>query len=404
MKTKSIALACAAVLAGPALAQSSVTIYGNLDVGMLSISNVSTSPLGYLPSPAGGGRATLLKDGGIGASNWGIRGVEDLGGGMKATFQLQGNVAVDTGLLGGPNSSGTTSTFNQFATLGLSGAWGEVKFGRQVSPMYYAMAATDPRGARYFGSVLTGLVGLNSASGAWVGNNSNVAFGTIYNDNAIVYNSPSWNGLTASVEYALGETTGSTKANSQQAASLIWRHASGLVLSGLYYNGYGNNFSTATALYTAALGAAAAPAAVAAAGFSPTANTNRLTGAGALYTWGAWTVGAQLLQARNPAHAIVKGGSDRLDLWDIGFGWKPAQNVNVTVGYYRIKDKRNVGNKATQFAAGVEYSLSRRTTLYAQAATVSNKGANMNLGPVYATPAAANKGVNAVMVGVRHSF
>ena len=46
--------------------------------------------------------------------------------------------------------------------------------------------STDARQARYFGSVLTALVGLNSASGAFIGNNSNAAFGSIYNDNALV--------------------------------------------------------------------------------------------------------------------------------------------------------------------------------------------------------------------------
>jgi len=404
MKLHPLALACAAALCAPAFAQSSVSVYGVLDTGVLSTNNVSTSPLGYVPvvSPTVGG-STQLKDGGIGGSYWGIRGNEDLGGGLKAIYQLQGNITVPSGALGGPNSASTTVTFNQFATIGLQGTWGEVKFGRQVSPMYYAMAATDARSARYFGSVLTGLVGVNSASKAWLGNNSNVAFGTIYNDNAIVYNSPNWNGVTAALEYALGNTANSQRANVQESATLMY-DANGLKLSALYYNGYGNNLANATTLYTAALGAAAAPAAIAAAGFSPTANTNRLTGLGALYTWNQFTVAGQLLQARNPAHAIMPGGSAALDMWDIGFGWKFAPNVNFTTGYYKIKDKTNVGNTASQFAAGIEYSFSRRTMVYAQFAAVTNHGANMNLGPVYATVPVANNNVHATMIGVRHNF
>ena len=404
MHFKPLAFACAAALGSPAFAQSSATIYGVLDGGMLTINNASASPLGYVPSTAKGGSTTQFKDGGIGGSFWGIRGREDLGGGLAALFQLQGNVNVKDGTTGGPNSSATTSFFNQFSTVGLSGPFGEVKFGRQVSPMYYAMAATDARGARYFGSVLTGLVALNSASGAWAGNNSNPAFGTIYNDNAIVYSTPAWNGLTASLEYALGNTAGSSKANSQQAATLIYGRG-GLKLSALYYNGYGNNLGTATAIASAVAGSAAAgAAAAAAAGFSPTANTNRLTSVGALYTTGPWTVSASYLQARNPAHAILRGGSARLDLWSVGAGWKIAPAVNVTAGYYAIKDKTNAGNKATQFAVGAEYSLSRRTMVYAEAASVTNHGANMNFSPVYATPVVANANVHAFMAGLRHSF
>jgi predicted porin len=402
MKLKALSIACAATLAAPAFAQSTVTVYGVLDAGVLSMDNVVTSPLGYVPVAAKGGHTTQFKDGGIGGSNWGLRGTEDLGGGLVATFQLQGNANVKDGTTGGPNSTGGTSFFNQFSTVGLRGSFGELKVGRQVSPMYYAMASTDARAARYFGSVLTALVGLNSASRAWAGNNSNVAFGTIYNDNAVVYTSPTWNGLAASLEYAFGNTAGSTKANSQQAATLVYDNK-GLKLSALYYNGYGNNLPIATALYTAAVGAAAAPAAVAAAGFSPTANTNRLESVGALYNFGAWTVSGSYMLARNPAHAIVNGGSDSLDMWSVGAGWR-YKNMLFTTGYYHLKDNRNVGNKATQFAIGAEYYLSKRSALYVEGAIVSNHGANMNLSPVYATTVGANNSVHAVMAGLRHSF
>lgn len=407
LKFNSLSIACVAALAAaPTVAQTNVTMYGAMDAGVLSISNRSSSPLGYVPNAAAnGGRSTILKDGGIGASHWGIRGREDLGDGMSATFQLQGNFNSKDGTTGGPNSSSTTSFFNQSSTVGIAGAWGEVKLGRQVSPMYYAMASTDARGARYFGSVLTGLVGMNSASGAWIGNNSNVAFGTIYNDNALLYTSPSWNGLTANLEYAVGEGLNDAKANSQHAATLVYVR-DGLRLSALYYNGYGNNLAAATTLLTVASAgnAAAGAAAAAAAGFSPTANTNRLTSVGALYTRGAWTVSGSYFEARNPARAILRGGSSSLDMWTVGGGWKPAANINITAGYYHVKDNTNTGNKATQFAIGAEYSLSRRTMLYVEGAAVTNHGANMNLSPVYATPVAANSNVHALMAGLRHSF
>ncbi|GAB2482146.1 porin [Comamonas humi] len=402
------AVAFAAALAAlppmPAAAQSNLSIYGAIDSGVLSISNTS-SGTGYLPKAANPNGHTLKqKDGGIGGSNFGFRGTEDLGGGLKAQIHLQGNVSTESGAVGGPNSSSTTSFFNQFATVGLASAWGAVKLGRQVSPLYYTMAATDARGGRYFGSSLTGLVGLNSASGAFIGNNSNPAFGTIYNDNAVAYTSPVWNHLTFNALYAFGETGHGAKANSQQVATVVY-DANGLKLSGLVYNGYGNNLPAATAAYTVATGSAAAGVAAAGkAGFSPTANTNRLYSAGALYQWDGYTVSASYFAARNPAKAILPGGSYSLDMWTLGAGWKISPTVAMSAGYYHIKDNTNAGHRSSQLVLGLDYLLSRRSTLYVEGAYTSNRGSNMNLSPVYATAVAADRNVTAVMLGLRHTF
>lgn len=401
-----------ALLAGTALAQTQtpappttgVSLYGVLDAGLLTISNTSAGRAGYVPAASTGARLTGYKDGGLGASNWGLRGQEDLGGGYGAFFQLQGNVNTGSGAIGGPNSASATAAFNQFSVVGLSGPFGQFKLGRQVTPMYFAMASTDARGARYFGSALTALVGLNSASGVFIGNNSNAAFGAIYNDNAVVYTSPTWQHLTLNLSHAFGAGNGPSRANRQQSATLLYNDGR-LRLSALLYDGYGNNLPAATTLYTAALGnAAAGQAAAASAGFTPTAHTNRLVSLGALYTWDAYTVSAAAYRARNPARALVPGGSASLDMWSVAAGWRITPFVNLTAGYYRMTDNTNAGHHAAQFAAGADYSLSKRTTLYAQGAAVRNEGGNMNLSPVYATPVAAGKNVHAWMLGLRHQF
>ena len=395
-----IALACAAPAA---MADSGVTIYGVADVGVLSISDTSVSPAGYVPNSTKGGSIVKMQDGGIGQSYLGFRGTEDLGGGLSAFVQLQGNVNFTNGNVGGPNSSGSVSFFNQFSELGLSGAYGRLTLGRQVSPMYYAMASTDAREARYFGSVLTGLVGLNSASGAFIGNNSNPAFGTVYNDNAIVYATPAWNGLTANVEYALGNSAGGGNANLQDALTLQYK-GEHLKLSALYYNGYGNNVPAATTLYTAALGSAGATAALAHAGLTPTANTNRLTSVGAMYSWNTVVVSGSYFEARNPANALVRGGSGSLDMWTLAANWHPVPLVMLSAGYYKITDKTFSGNSASQFAVGADYVFSKQTLFYVEAASVTNSGANMNLSPVYGNAVTANTGAHAVMAGMRHNF
>ncbi len=138
---------------GPAPSQNNITIYGALDGGVLSS---STSATIYAPALISGtadkGKFTGFKDGGIGGSNVGIKGERDMGNGNKAFFQLQGNLKLNDGATGGANSAGTTTNFNQMAYVGMSGKAGNLKLGRQVAPMYFAMASTDARGARYFGS------------------------------------------------------------------------------------------------------------------------------------------------------------------------------------------------------------------------------------------------------------
>ena len=113
MKLKLISISALSLLSGAVLADTNVTLYGALDVGILSQSTNSNPALGYLPNAKDNGSSVSLKDGGVGLSYWGIKGIEDLGDGLKATFNLRGNLVAPTGVAGGPNSSGTTSLFNQ---------------------------------------------------------------------------------------------------------------------------------------------------------------------------------------------------------------------------------------------------------------------------------------------------
>jgi predicted porin len=393
-------LACLSAMSGIASAQSSVTVYGVLDLGILSQTNVANPALGYLPNPTNKGKLLELKDGGEGQSYWGIKGDEDLGGGLKANFNLQGNFQSNTGVAGGPNSSGTTSMFNQQANVGLSGNAGSVQAGRVISPIYFAFASTDVRGGGYFGSALTALVGLNSATGAFSGGNSNGAVGTIYNDNAIVYTTPVYEGLVGSLEYVAGGVAGDSSALRQEAATLTY-DANNLRLDALYYNGDDDGVK-----------ASANPNGT---------NTNRLISAGAMLTLDNLLVGAEYFKGTNPSHSgaglnpAALGGavtSGDLSLYTFGLGYQFSPQIKLTSGVYRIRDEDNSGNRSTMFALGVDYYLSKSTGLYLEGANVKNQGSNMNQAPVYATPVAAggfsatSAGLSSTawMVGIRHKF
>lgn len=426
MKFNPITLAVVLGLAASAQAQTasnkgSVTFYGALDAGVASITHAVSSSYaaGYVPTAKASndvGHFGGLKDSGIGQSNLGVRGERDLSAGGKAFFQLQGNLNLTQGTTGGPNASGTVSTINQLALIGLSGSMGELKGGRQVSPMYYALASTDAREGRYFGSALTALVGMNSASMLFSGGNSNAAFGTVYNDNSLVYTTPEFNNTRVNIQHSFGNTNGSAVANRQQAVTAMFNNKQGLRLSGLYYNGYGNNASTAVSLLTAAgQTQAAATTAVTNAGLTSTANTNRLVGLGGLYTTGQWTVSLSTMKGSNPANATLPAayyaalggtvaGTRDITLNSIGFGYQLAPTWKLTSGYYALSDKTNSGNKASQLAVGVDWAVDPGLIAYFQAASTQNKGTNMNMSPLYGSAVAANKNNTAVMAGLRYSF
>ncbi|PQA82572.1 hypothetical protein C5F52_13315 [Limnohabitans sp. TS-CS-82] len=379
---------------GVAQAQNSVEFYGALDAGVLNMSSSTASPA-YTPTTADAGKSTGIKDGGIGGSNLGIKGQRDMGNGNKAYFQLQGNIKLNDGATGGANSAGTTTNFNQMALIGLSGKAGDLKLGRQVAPMYFAMASTDARGARYFGSTLTTLVGMNSATRAWNGT-GNAMFGTVYNDNSLTYTSPKFANTTVSVQHVFGNTNGNDSANAQDSITAMYSDG-GLRLSALYYNGKGN-------------GAVGTGTNATAYGFTNAANTNRLTSVGALYTMGDWTMSAALFDGKIPSGAQVPAsggivaGSTHTTATALGLAYKLNPEITISGGYYDIKDKTNDGNKATQTAISVDYVMFKDTIVYLQTASTSNTGSNMNLSPIFGTPAPAGASNTATMLGMRYTF
>ena len=110
---KKTVLALAAIAASSAaFAQSSVTLYGVVDASVESVKGDNT--------------VTRVSSDNLASSRIAFKGVEDLGGGLKATFLLDAAVAVDTGAQG-------STLFGRSAYVGLSGGFGEVRLGRQDS-------------------------------------------------------------------------------------------------------------------------------------------------------------------------------------------------------------------------------------------------------------------------------
>ncbi|HEY3047083.1 MAG TPA: porin [Polaromonas sp.] len=127
MKKSLIAIAAVAA-AGCASAQSSVTLFGVVDVGVAHLSGDGVSKTG-------------VSTGGANISRWGLRGTEDLGGGLAASFWLEAGLDVDTG--SGKGAGGGLS-FNRRSTVSLSGSIGEVRLGRDDAATFLNTLVFDP--------------------------------------------------------------------------------------------------------------------------------------------------------------------------------------------------------------------------------------------------------------------
>lgn len=210
MKKTLIALA-AVVATGAAFAQSSVTLYGVADIALTDTN-------------AAGRKLQLDSSGTLnnGTSRWGIRGVEDLGGGLKAGFNFEAGLSLDNGAAGA--FSGNYFGRNAFMTL--SGGFGELSLGRRLNPAFYTAAAWELTGAANYSAGL-------SQFGA--------ALGGVRTSDMIMYTSPNMSGFVVQFGHRLKGDNAPNKASND----LSLRYAQGPLSVAFDYNnnagGVGNN-------------------------------------------------------------------------------------------------------------------------------------------------------------------
>lgn len=161
-----VSLAC---LSSAASAQN-VSLYGLVDLGLTKVT---------------GGPWTMTN---YNTSRWGLRGGEDLGGGLRAQFQLESEFKADTG-------AGDSALFNRQAWVGLSGGWGSLRAGRTKSLYDGLSDAIDP-----FGN--NGLVG-DYTTPVW---RVDVAKSRI--SNSLQYSSPKVAGFRLGAQIVLSEVSG----------------------------------------------------------------------------------------------------------------------------------------------------------------------------------------------------
>jgi predicted porin len=324
--------------AGACAAQSNVTVYGLADLGVVS------------ERGGAAGSVVKLSSGIANGSRLGFKGSEDLGGGLSALFTLEAGILADTGA-----SAQGGLLFGRQAFVGLAGAMGTVRLGRQYTFIDQSLGALDPF---YLG---------------FAGRMSNVFTAGYVSrvDNSITYSSPVRGGFSGELAYGAGEVPGDASAKRYAGAAATYHNGP------LYMRLAHQDSNTLSA--------------------AKVAGQARNTVLGATYDLGVVKAHA--------AYAVSKsevGAATTLDSADLMLGATvPFGPHRILASYVRRDDKRAGNGDAGQIGVGYTYALSKRTTLYAAYAHIDNKN-----GAAYVVGNAteAGSGDQACNLGLRHTF
>ncbi len=355
MKKSVLALAVLGALTGTASAQSTVTIYGIVDAGLVAES---------------GGTASVRKltSGVESGSRLGFKGTEDLGGGLSALFVLENGFNVDDGSLGQGGA-----LFGRQAFVGLRGGFGTVMLGRQYTPEYLALAFVDPFG--------TGLAG--AASNLMPSSGNAVA----RMNNTIKYASPVMSGFSGELAYGFGEVAGDSSAGRQWGLSV--GYAGGPLAVRLGYHNINNDTAASKG--------------------NPDGKNTLLAGT---YDFGVAKAHLAYGQNKGPNSSRLRNNNNPFgyavaptastDSRDLLLGVTVPFGPHTVLASYVRKDDKTANNQdANQWAIGYRYALSKRTDVYTAYSRIQNKnGAGYTVGSAIE----GGSGDKAFNLGIRHTF
>lgn len=366
-------VACAALMACAATAataqSSSVTLYGSID-----------QYLNYMHSSSG---ATIksLEDGQYLRSRFGVRGVEDLGGGTAVKFQLEGGFSSDTGA-----SADSTRSWDRQAWVGLGNTtYGEVRLGRQNGPIFYRGGYVDYT-ARTLGSMI-----------------NNFGVPSRY-DNDFSYISPRLAGVSFEAHANLPESPVGNKPQVFQV--------------GLdYVNDW---------MRVGYMGMRAKPPTNAAISKDVVYDNvffNYMYGKGTVYVAYVHSNNNTSTAVSNNAGSIVSNvggfnaGTDPnlnnfYDIWQVSADYRLTDQLRVGALWGQIKDKSGRSRGADGGSVGAYYDLSKRTTLIAMYETMKNQtnggwrpSGSAGLKTNFSTPNDVNgRTINGLQLGIVHRF
>ncbi|KVE73065.1 porin [Burkholderia vietnamiensis] len=389
MKKSLLALVALGAFAGAAHAQSSVTLYGIIDEGFIFNNN------------AKGGHLYGLASGVMQGSRFGLRGTEDLGGGLKAIFVLENGFDVNSGKLG---QGGLM--FGRQAYVGLSSQYGTVTLGRQYDSVVDFVGPLEA-GDQWGGYIAAHPGDLDNFNNAYRVNN------------AVKYTSANYGGFTFGGLYSFGGQAG------QFSKNQVWSLGAGynngpLVLGVGYLNArtpanYGGIFNTGSSDPTAS-GKPVVSSPVYGT-YANSANTYQVIGAGGAYTFGAATIGATYSNTKFKGFSAgsYTNQTATFNNGELNFKYQLTPALILGAAYDYTQGSKIDGNSAAKYhqgSLGVDYFLSKRTDVYvigvyqhASGNVLDSKG---NVAPATAAinglDASSTSNQVAARVGIRHKF
>jgi predicted porin len=376
----------------------SVQVYGKLYPYVEQESGSGQTAVGTVvstlaPAATGTKGVPTLKGMSAGNSNIGLRGKEDLGGGLKAEFQIEGVVAVD-------NGSASGFTWNRNGFIGLQGGFGEIRLGIMDTVF------------KEYGDTL-GILGISSGTPVSSSNIlRKVGFGTNNaarfherRANSIRYDSPEFGGLQAGLQVATQENP--TTVGSQKTYSMGLKYDAGPIYLAVAYEIHDNWYGGSTNAPTAAMRNNAA-------GSTVTSNDTALQ---ATVEWRvtkdqkvefdvinkkydeAATVTGRFQNYKNTAYMVAydgRFGAVRVMAHYVKSGAGSCARVAAACD--------TVGLEGTQVTAGAAYSISRRTNVYAAYTKIGNgKSARFGATDLGGAPSVGESSRH-LIAGVAHSF
>jgi predicted porin len=402
LKKLTLAAAIAASFAAPAFAQSSVQVYGKLYPFLLDERGSDATPVGtpvatFAGTPTGTSGVAHTTGMAAGNSRLGFRGTEDLGGGAKAFFQLEGVVNVDDGTGNGH----APFIFNRNTFVGLGGAFGTVKLGNHDTIF------------KEYGDTL-GILGLSS--GTFMSSSDvlrKTGFGTssassfhLRRANSIVYETPEFHDFVFGYQYSTDEAPRSADREPRlQSFGVRWDNEKFYVALAheIHWDFFG--------------GSRNAPAAMRNSGASdPTHSKDQATQATVewrinkqhtlefdairkQYKENA-TVAGRFKNYRNMAYELVLDSR-----WTPQ--WRTAlQFVRSNAGSCsRVAALCNTdGLEGTKYTAAVGYSLSKRTMLFGAFSLIKNGKSARYDNPVFTGPPSPGEDIRHLAIGISHNF
>ncbi|WP_184049770.1 porin [Paraburkholderia sp. MM5384-R2] len=380
-KTFTAVAASSVFVAAGAHAQSSVTLYGLIDAGLTYTNNQA------------GHAAWQETSGSISGSRWGLRGSEDLGGGLKAVFKLENGFGINNGTL---KQSGREFGRQAFVGIG-SDKFGTVKLGRQYDSVVDYVGPFSLTGTEYGGTQFAHPFDNDNLSNSFRVNNS------------VKYDSVNFGGVKVGALYGFSNQAGSFANNRVYSIGASY-HWGGLNVGAGYLqmNNDPNNL-----LQAASNGGAVTGDATFAAGRQQT------WGAGFNYAFGPATAGfvyaqtnlSQLsgINASNAGTATTLGlnrNSAHFQNFEVNGRYLITPALSVAASYvYTMASVEGRAPKWNQVNLQAAYALSKRTSIYVQSEYQHISQDGLPIGAdIYGLSASSNQNQVAVTAGMRHSF